>query len=159
MNTSKDDRRKVFIRSSDEKIGDKEYFIKLHDYLEDVNIVKTCYNYFKGILHMDKFMTIPLPKTEYHEQLKQLSINPIEGWLLHYVSNNQNIPSTELTGGQIYEKFMDWLDESGFEYNCSSLQLSVRLERLKINGITRKHTKKGNVTVFDIDALKEHFDM
>jgi len=159
INTSKDDRRNLIIRSSDEKIGNKEYFVKLHNYLEDVNIVKTCYNYFKGILHMDKFMTIPLPKTVYHEQLKQLSINPIEGWLLHYVSQNQNIPSTVLTSAQIYEKFGEWCDESGLDYKCSSLQLSVRLERLKINGITKEHTKKGNVTIFDIDTLKQHFDM
>jgi len=159
MNTAKDDRRKLFIRSSDEKIGDKEYFKKIYDYLEDVNIVKTCYEYFKGILHMDKFMTIPLPKTEYHKQLCELSINPIEGWLLHYVSQNQNVPTTELTGGQIYEKFMDWIDESGFEYKCNSTQLAVRLDRLKINGISKKHTKTGNRTIFDITLLKEHFGM
>jgi hypothetical protein len=157
MNTAKDDRRKYFIRSSDEKIGDKEYFIKLHGYLEDVNIVKTCYDYFKGILHMDKFMTIPLPKTEYHKQLCELSINPIEGWLLHYVSKNQNVPSTELTSGQIYEKFMDWINEGGFEYKCNSLQLSVRLERLKINGIGKRKYKTHTATTFDIDTLKEHF--
>ena len=157
MNTAKDDRRKYFIRSSDEKIGDKEYFIKLHGYLEDVNIVKTCYEYFKSILHMDKFMTIPLPKTEYHKQLCELSINPIEGWVLHYVSKNQYVSSTELTSGQIYEKFMDWINEGGFEYKCNSLQLSVRLDRLKINGIGKHKYKTHTATTFDIDTLKQHF--
>lgn len=159
INTSKDDRRNLIIRSSDEKVGNKEYFKTLHEYLEDINIVKTCYEYFKGILHMDKFMTIPLPKTEYHKQLCELSISPIEGWLLHYVSKNQNVPSTELTSGQIYEKFMDWINDGGFEYKCNSLQLAVRLERLKINGIGKHKYKTHTATTFDIDALKQHFGM
>jgi hypothetical protein len=38
-NISGDDRRNLIIRSSDEKCGDKEYFQKLHEMIEDVNVV------------------------------------------------------------------------------------------------------------------------
>jgi hypothetical protein len=159
INTSKDDRRNLIIRSSDEKVGNKEYFKTLHEYLEDINIIKTCYEYFRGILYMDKFMTIPIPQTKYHEELKELSISPVEGWLLHFTTQNQNRDTIELGISGIYEKFSDWCDESGLEYKCSSLQLMVRLQRLNLNGIQKQHTKQGNRTVFDIEKLKAHFGM
>lgn len=159
INTSKDDRRNLIIRSSDEKVGDKEYFKTLHDYLEDVNVIKTCYEYFKGILYMDKFMTIPIPKTLYHEQLKELSVNPIEGWLLHFTTQNQDRDTVELGSSSIYEKFGDWCNESGLEYKCTSLQFMVRLQRLNLSGVEKKHTKQGNKTTFDIDKLKLHFGL
>ena len=65
LKTSKDDRRNLIIRCSDCKIGDKEYFDKINSYLKDINIIRTCYDYFKSIPDMDKFEFIPKPMTEY----------------------------------------------------------------------------------------------
>jgi sporulation protein YlmC with PRC-barrel domain len=39
-----DDRRNLMIRCSDDKIGDKEYFNKLNYYLDNENVVRTCYD-------------------------------------------------------------------------------------------------------------------
>ena len=76
INTTFDDRRNLIIRSSDEMIGNKEYFNKLNEMLEDVNVVKTCYEYFKQIPNMDKFKSLPMPKTEYQNNLKELLVSP-----------------------------------------------------------------------------------
>ena len=43
INTSEDDRRNLIIRSSDEKIGNKEYFDTLREHINDINVVKNCY--------------------------------------------------------------------------------------------------------------------
>ena len=51
-------------------IGNKEYFNKLNEMLKDVNVVKTCYEYFKQIPNMDKFKSLPMPKIEYQNHLK-----------------------------------------------------------------------------------------
>jgi hypothetical protein len=88
MSTSKDDRRKLIIRSSDELIGNKAYFNKLYELLGDVNAVKSCYEYFKSIPGMDKFGSLPIPETEYQNDLKEMSISPIESWLKDWVLDN-----------------------------------------------------------------------
>jgi hypothetical protein len=159
INTSKTDRRKLIIRSSDEKCGDKEYFKILHNYIEDMNVIKTMYEFFKNMNEVEHFMSIPIPETEYHEQLKELSANPIESWLLHFVTQNQDLETVELTTARAFELFNDWCLEAGVKYDCSSMQFSVRLTRLNLKGISKKKTNTCNKTVFDITILKKHFEM
>jgi phage/plasmid-associated DNA primase len=159
INTSKTDRRKLIIRSSDEKCGDKEYFKILHNYIEDMNVIKTMYEFFKNMNEVEHFMSIPIPETEYHEQLKELSANPIESWLLHFVTENQNLETVELTTSRAFELFNDWCLETGIKYDCSSLQFGVRLTRLNLKGISKKKTNSCNKTIFDITILKKHFEM
>ena len=89
--TSNGDRRNLIIRSSDELCAktkkNVEYFNKLRQYLDDDNVIATCYNYFKSIPNLDKFNEIPIPKTEYQENLKQLSLSPPEQFIKELVSN------------------------------------------------------------------------
>ena len=68
--TEKGDRRNLVIRCSDEKKGDTEYFKQMYEYLEDVNVIRTLYDHFNGLPNMDKFHEIPLPKTEFQEDMK-----------------------------------------------------------------------------------------
>jgi len=157
INTKYDDRRNIVIRSSDEKCGDKLYFKTLYELLDDVNVVKTCYEYFKSIPDMDSFSQISIPKTEYHKELKELSRNPIESWLEYFTLQNQDKDCIELKANSIYEKFYDWTVENGLDYKIDSLKLIVRISRLKINGIEKHHTNANNLTKFDIEKMKKHF--
>ena len=81
IKTTDDDRRTIIIRSSDEKIGDKEYFNKINEYLDNINDVRTCYDYFKSICGMENFGSLPKPQTEYQNNLKQISRSPVKMWL------------------------------------------------------------------------------
>jgi putative DNA primase/helicase len=155
--TKSDDRRKFIIRSSDEKIGDKEYFKTLYEYMDDVNVVKTCYEYFKSIPDMQDFNKLTLPSTEYQNELKEMSKSPIESWLYDFTLKNQDRDIIELKPESILERFNEWTIENGVEYNIDSLKLMVRMNRLKINGIEKHHTKKGNVSKFNIELMKKHF--
>lgn len=160
INTTKDDRRKVIIRSSDELIGNKEYFTKVNDeLLTDVNVIKTCYEYFKNLDGLDKFLSIPLPTTEYQEDLKMLDINYIEEWIKYYVnefddSDEDNI--VQLSSQEVYKLFSNWINNNGYKYELNNVQFAVRLKRLNITGISVKHTKKGNITIFNINSIKQH---
>lgn len=157
MNTNKDDRRKFMVRCSDELIGNKDYFNKIYEYLADDNVIKTIYEYFKSIPDMDKFNKLPLPITEYHNELIEYSKCPIERWLEDFTYKNQNRDFIELKSESILEKFNEWCADNGVEYKLDSLKLAVRMGRLKIDGIEKKHTKSGNVTNFDIDKMKKYF--
>jgi hypothetical protein len=157
INTSKDDRRKLIIRTSDEKIGDKIYFKDLHNILDDVDSVKTCYEYFKNIPDMDKFGELKIPETEYHNDLKSLNITPIEYWIKDLVLENLDKEVIEYSSQDCYDLFVQWCGETHNNYKCSKIQFCVRLKRLSIDGIDSKHKKTGNSIEFDIKKLKPYF--
>jgi len=161
ISTTQDDRRKVIIRSSDEKCGDKEYFNKLYGYLNDINVIKTCYEYFKSISGMDKFNDIPLPVTEYQKDLKQLSTSPIESFMKDFVLENYyEKEPIKLYGKETFALFNSWLKECGLEYSCNLQAFGLRLKNLKINGITKgPHSKNGEANLYDIPTMRTHFNL
>ena len=48
--------------------------MQLNKYLDDVHVIKTCYEYFKSIEGLDAFGKIPIPSTEYQDDLKEVSV-------------------------------------------------------------------------------------
>lgn len=157
VNTSKDDRRKMIVRSSDEKIGDKEYFEELYELLDDINVVKTCFEYFKSIPDMHEFHKLKMPCTEYQTELKEMGRTPIEKWLEDFTWSNIKETEVKKTKEEVLDSFNDWKSSNGVEYNVDSLKFMVRLNRMNIKGVEKHHTKKGNVTKFTIEDLKKHF--
>jgi len=159
IRTSDDDRRNVIIRSSDDKIGDKEYFNKMYELLEDINVIRTCYDYFKNIEGMKDFGKISLPVTEYQKNLKELSRSPEESWLIDFTTENDDKEEVENLGVETYNEFKNWCVNNGLEnYNTTCLKLGVKLTNMNINGISKgKHTNKGYTKIFNIKKLKKHF--
>lgn len=160
ISTSSGDRRNLIIRSSDELCAKTEkniaYFNKLRQYLDDDNVIATCYNYFKSIPNLDKFNEIPIPKTEYQENLKQLSLSPPEQFIRELVIHETG-ETVEIKSKDIYNKFCNWCSENNVEYDITPLKLSVRLSNLNIKGVDKKHTREGNSTVLNIKKIKQHF--
>lgn len=157
IKTSDDDRRNLIIRSSDEKKGDSAYFSKLHNYLDDINVIRTCYDYFKHVKGVDKFGDIPMPQTGHQINMKELSKSPIEQWLKCFVMENLDTEQEiiELLGSEIYERFKSWCSKNGVCYEISSLKLGVTLINMKITGLYKgKHTKMGETKIFNLNELK-----
>lgn len=57
--SKKDDRRNLIIRASDETIGDENYFTRLFDSIDDVNVLKTFYEYLIHLSDIDIFTNYP----------------------------------------------------------------------------------------------------
>ena len=163
ITTSNGDRRNLIIRSSDCKKGDTVYFDTMHEYLASVNVIKTCYEYFKHLPNLDQFHKIPIPSTEYQEDLKQLSISPLEKWVEYLVYNHLLEIELYLNTADAYELFKVWakdagiMDDSGTKYNISLVQFGVRLFNLNINGITKKRNKHCNGHLYNFEKLKIHY--
>ena len=160
INSSNGDRRNLIIRSSDEKKGDYHYFETIHNYLENIDVIRTCYDYFKSIEGMDKFKDIPMPQTEYQTNLKELSKSPIELWLESFTRehSSENNTTIELLGNDIYELFKLWCNSNGIKYDINAVKLGVRLTNMNIRGISKgKHTKYGDSKLFDISELRKTF--
>jgi len=160
FNTSKDDRRNLIVRSSDEKCGDKEYFDDLHKLLDDMDVMKTCYEHLKSIKNMDEFNKQPIPVSNHQENLKELSMTPIEQWLQHFTIENSNETEVEMLGIDACTLFKAWWKTQNEDtpYSITPLQLGVRISNLKIDGIEKgKHTNKGATKIYNIDKLKRYF--
>lgn len=156
LNSSRGDRRNLIIRSSDEKKGDMDYFNTLYRYLEDTDVVRTCYEYFKGIPDMNRFGELPIPETDYQANLKELSKSPIEQWLESFVRENSDKEQVELYGNEIYNLFREWCADNGIKYEITALKLGVRLTNMKIEGVYKgQQTKHGRKKRFVIDMLKK----
>lgn len=162
INSSYGDRRNLIIRSSDEKKGDFLYFETMHKYLEDIDVIRTCYDYFKSIEDMDKFRDIPIPKTEYQNNLKELSKSPIEMWLDSFTREHMNDDNKciELLGSEIYRLFKEWTYSNGITYEINTVKLGIKLINMRIKGVYKgNHTIKGDTKLFKIDELKNYFQL
>lgn len=167
VTTTKDDRRKLIIRTSDELCGNKEYFSEMYELLDNVDVIKTCYEYFKGIPDMASFGKLPIPTTVYQKDMAELSASPIELWMKHYVEKiDMSIPLEEgeddplsMPTERFYKLFMNWCEKYGSEFDrkISCVQFGVRLQRLNLPGLSTKHTKKGNNKVIDLEVMHRHF--
>ncbi|MBC7408963.1 MAG: hypothetical protein H7339_11290 [Arcicella sp.] len=156
ITTGKDDRRNLVIRSSDELIGNKQYFDKIHKLLEDINVIKTCYEYFKNLPDLDKFGQVPKPITEYQRNLQELSVSPIELWVKDLAYTHEK--DFEMFGSQAYESFVEFCEKHGFIYEANSLKLGVRLSNLGIKGIYKgQHTMYGRTKLYKVKELRMYF--
>jgi hypothetical protein len=144
------------LKASDELVGNEKYFTDFYEMMEDVNVVKTAFEYFKSLKGLDKFRKIPLPYSEYQEGLKTLSKSPIEMWV-------ENLPNfevgdkdgmKELDGVECLVRFKHFCENNGLKYEVNTLQLMVRICRLKSKWIEKKHTKNGNVTAFNLNGIR-----
>ena len=155
IKTTADDRRKLIIRSSDELIGNKEYFNDLYALINDENAVKSFYEYLKTIPDMGCFGNLPLPITEFQENVKASYVACEVQWLENFVATRE-VDEVRLSGKDCLDLFKDWLIGNGMsDYNTNSVKFGLKLSNMKMNGLTKNHTKTGRMYLFDIPVLKK----
>lgn len=171
IRTTKDDRRNIIIRSSDEKRGDKAYFTKLYDYMKDKNVLLTTYMYFideEKFPNMKEFNDLPIPKTPYQLELEKLNINIIEQFIKRCAERKMGAKFKDELGndtykrtismGDLFRKFNNWKETNGFEYVCNPTKFGVRLWRLNIKGVKKGgHTRDGNLVELDYKAINKEY--
>ena len=159
IKTDKNDRRKVIIRSSDELIKNVEYFKKMYKIMENTNVIRTCFDYFKNH-DISKFEHEDKPTTEYQQDLQQMAITAPQQWLMDFTISNMKEPKIiELLGSEIYSRFVLWCNTNNKKYDTDASKLALKLTNLKIDGLNKgRHTTSGNTKYFDIEKLVKHFD-
>ena len=107
---------------------------------------------------MDKFNSIPVPTTEYHSDLQQLSRTPIEMFIRNIVEEATE-DEPKYTSKELYDNFKSFISSNGMKYEINSLQFSVRLKREVPKGIETKKGKTCNSQVFNIPLLKQELQI
>lgn len=188
------DRRKFIIRCSDELCVEKyrkdavkyavlkQYHTDMHKLLEDVNVIKTMYNYFKlDIEDMVDFRLLQAPETEHDIITQQSNVDVIESFMEHYVTNTLysevcldyhlrssneriDIPEEKLivkkTSAQLFSDMVAWCAINNIKYDCNNVKFAIRLTRLNIDGVSGGiNSKKCKYRLLHVGKIGKHFDM
>ena len=159
INTSADDRRNFIIRCSDELIGNKEYFEKYYQILENYDSLKSIYTYLKNIPDMKSFNKLKIPLSEHSVILKEQN-KPIElqfmEWLVFQKFEKDIVKCKP-------PEIMEWFQEFKMtnnitDYNINSIKLGVRIALLNLKGIEKLYDNKGTIYHINTIELKTNFN-
>jgi hypothetical protein len=157
ITTKSDDRRNLVIRTSDELKGNDEYFKKMNEMINDVNVVKTFYEYLKNIPNMENFREIPLPQTEHQNEMKEMNMDIEERWVRDMVSTRET--DFEMSGSENFRSFMDFCLENGIEYKTNALKLGLKIKRLIGDCIDKGRDKNGMKMIFLVEKIRKKLNI
>ncbi len=160
VNTKKNDRRNIIIRSSDELMNNIDYFADLRKSVLNTNTLRTIYDYLMEIPDMDTFGSIIRPVTEYQEDIQEASRSFYDRWIEDFTRDNQDNEEKiiKLYGNQQCALFSAWCKKHNIQYDTSSIKMALAIKRLGIDGIRcGVKLEKGNVTEYNITILKKHY--
>jgi len=159
IKTDKGDRRNKIIRSSDEKIGDSEYFIALRAALNNDIVLRMIYEYLTSLDGLDIFHTLRIEQNEYQKTLSEASV-PIPQQFLRHMAGTYEQDSELFTSSELLNIFMNWRDYNQIKYECDSSKLLRNLKLVPITGaLSTKKTNVCNKTVIDFAVLRTHFNI
>lgn len=158
VNTHAYDRRKLMIKTSNELLGNIDYFTNLDKLIKDTNYTKSFYEYLKSIPDMNNFHKLPVPKTEYQLTLCELSVSPVEGFIKEFVSTKTD-NSIKVLAKEFFSGFNHYLVENKIKYEMSSTMFGITISTLKIEGIKKVRSGIGNCYILDIPSLKKHYQL
>lgn len=173
MTISKGSRRFLMCKMSDEKKGVMEYWARFYALLENIDVLRGFYNYYKT---MEVSRTLPPPvMTEFALELTKLSVDIPTLWVKDlvadaklnkstYLTNNKNEYKIvndeyviELTGKRSCEMLMEWCKENGYSrYETTPIKLGVFLKTKKWAGLIKgRSTNTSETRYYRVETLLE----
>lgn len=157
-------RRAFIIRCSDELISNTEYFDKYYKYMDDVNVVKSVYEYLKNYkqcgVDMSCFrdmMNNP-PRTDYELEIRESSMSVPEQFIKSFIYDHISENIVEKSGNEMFELFMMWKHANNIKYDTTPQKLGVSISYLSLSGIIKgQHTRYGATKCYNISLLKQHY--
>jgi len=137
----KDDRRHLMIECSNEKIGNIEYFTEIRKQINDINTIKTLYEYLKDI-DLTDFDSVKPPMTKYKESMVECNKDYLEVFLDDYLltfTEDKWVPVND-----IYDAYCEFCKSNNSPFTSSKHKFGMDLGLLKNNriGESEKRYKK-----------------
>lgn len=149
------DRRFFMIKTDNTMANNREYFRELVKELEDVEIIKSCFNYY-ATLDIEGFEPQKFPNTSYKDEQKIQSLpNSLKFFNSLFEETTDN--DYKKHRDDLYDEFMSWCNRSGLKYS-SKINFMSDLKNL---GIEEKRIRiKGKLLmgiVITVNCLEELF--
>ena len=162
IQTSEDDRRKLIMRCSDEKIGDDVYFSRLYEAMDDEDVLTWFFTFFstKDVKAFNDTKGRCMPKTEYQLDIVQSYSNVIEDWLNYVLEEylfQRNEKELLWSSQEQLTSFREYSASHGIKLELDSNKLGVRLTRLikdkHIQGIENKPSSRTQRRHFNLPLI------
>ena len=148
------DRRYVAIDRTKEIVPDFEYFDKLVELLDNDLVVRKVFDYFMSI-DLSTFNVKDRPNTDFMKELKENS-RPIETqFIIAFIQKmNEDIM---ITSQDLFQEFKAFIQENFMDLKYSSTvnKLSIRINKLGIDRLEKKHGMNGTYWVFNYKSALE----
>ena len=145
-------RREVLIESSSEKITDRDYFVRLVEFLKTPGVERTFYNYLMK-RDISAFHHTNRPKTALYKEIQQASINPILQWI---VESNDSFDEEQQRTTQWLALYNMWAEQNHMKrHNVTSFGLFMNEMIGKSCGITKQAPKNvSKLTIVRPEVMK-----
>lgn len=168
---SKTSRRFLMCRMSDEKNGNVEYWLQYRALLENIDVLRGFYNYYKT-MKVSRVLPAPM-KTEFAKELQKLSVDVPTLWVKDMVADATLNKSTylhnnktefkivndeyviEMTGKRSCEVLMEWCKDNGYsKYETTPIKLGVFLKTKKWAGLIKgRSTNTSETRYYRVETL------
>jgi hypothetical protein len=155
--TSDGDRRKFIFRASDELKRNDDYFKRFYKMLDDTDVIKTMYEYFKSIPNLENFKQMKLPVTEYQKVLKEYNKSPVQQWIEFFAHSRQGIH--KIKASDLYDEFIEWKNVNVNNFQMTNTKFGRDFKLMMLDGIECKKEKDCFKYVIDFDKLAAKFPM
>lgn len=168
--SKEDDRRNLIIRTSNEKCKSKnpnvvnEYFKPLRQEIESIEGQLTIYDFLINQEGLEDFINLPIPETEFQNEMKYANRSYYEHWLDEY---SKDFPRDkldindciELTSRELLEAFTSYLTQNKILYSTSVIKLGKEVSNLcgEVKGLKKKSPRGGSPFVLNIKQMREHY--
>jgi len=162
VKTHSKDRRYKIIRTSDEKLGDTDYFDTLRSYINDDKVLLLMYEYFTTLPGLDKFHLEKIVQNEYQQILAESFNKSIpQLFMEQFTLDNYDEGWVEKSSTDLITLFDSFKSKNKFIFECDAVRLmrNINLLNFPDGCMIKRHTKKGNMTNFNIGLLKQHFKL
>lgn len=161
---TKNDRRDIFIRCSNEKVGDTEYFTEGFNYATDLECCAYIYNYFMKYPTKVKINSVDIPKTDYDEIIQEAQENPIVSFIKDFVIDNNTLQERRINVEDLFENYKDYCFRNDISLeSMNKLKFGVRLQFIKGQHIIKERKKVSgkvrNIYVFNIPELIKQYSL
>jgi hypothetical protein len=134
MNTTDGDRRKWFVQCSNELVKNKTYFEKFYKTLDDIDSMKTVFEYFNTLPDAKDVLIMDLPVTKYNQALKEAAVPPLKSFMIDFMTTNVR---KEISTAELFGLLKEWTSRTSVRYECNSLQFGCRLAHMEIAGMEK----------------------
>jgi len=160
--TTQRDRRFGIMKASNELIDNDEYFADLrNNVIYNENCMRTFWDYLSARQVNAKMTKHDLPETEYHRELKKANAHPIMQWVEHItLESKSSDTSFVIDNATAWESYKSFCNDSNIQLNNTTKRgFETSLGIKNIPGVSKKQSTNGRARVFDLTALREHFEI
>lgn len=141
IKTSEDDRRKVIFKCVSQAHKVEGYFDRLASAIYDDSVVHTFYKFLKSMENVPPDMiAVAKPRTEYHQELIELSKSPEEMWFEYFCATSK-YEKKFYTTNQLYSDFFNYCKENFPKYDTNLVKFGLRLSKITSPGLIQHRTK------------------